>query len=603
MFLAPIIYRTHEPDRSLNSQELLPNTYVINGATPSLVARRSVLGLHGTGSWNGRLLADISDAAPIIAPARIETWEAIGEKLRGSVSLYVWDRASQELAVLADPLGAGIVYRFDDGKDSAVSSDLPRLVRFLQTRGKKLTRSAKYSASLIVTGSGGMYASSYDEIDALDHFQYIVFRRSSIEVRTYGVKNRVFSNSNSYDDSLLETYQEILDCTQAAINSKHEYRVAHLTGGFDSRVVLAAILKLGRQNDFKYYCLPSMQADREVAEGLATAYDLEMTTFSGANWDVLPGSVDEQFLGPMVRSEGILPTAPDIGMTSAGSLMLQGGYGEFYRTFFSTDMSDSVISGARDLAGKMWGVRGYPADGGESIFTQDYTDDIALKLKSMVDEGLDLGIRADAIPDYLYMRVRNRYFVGTQSREWSAIGSQFDTLYGMGSLSAAYNLDFDTRRSNVFGFDLLKMFDADLIRYPYAKTTPFNWKYQRLRGTPDPLEFNPDLSPRVDTRQGVIGDRRNGASIAAPTREQSDRAIRMNLPSTRIAQMDLAAPRIMPMLDEVCELTPDFTSVFNMDTLYDKLNKPAETLGDINLILTMYSSCLWLTGKDKELYS
>ena len=283
MFLAPIIYRTAAPDVSLKSHELIPNTYVIGGAIPSLSKRRSAIGLHGTGSWNARLLSDVSDVADVVSSARLETWEAIGEKLRGSVTLYMWDRVSQEVAILADPLGAGIVYRFDDGEDFAASSDLASLTRFLESRGKKLTRSARYSACLIVTGCGGVYPSSYDEIDALDHFQYLVIDRTSVQLRTYGAKTRVFSNANTYEDDLLETYQDIIDCTQAAIDSPHEYKIAHLTGGFDSRVVLAALLKLGRQDDFRYYCLPSPKVDRDVAEGLAVASDLRMTEWSGAS--------------------------------------------------------------------------------------------------------------------------------------------------------------------------------------------------------------------------------------------------------------------------------------------------------------------------------
>lgn len=603
MFPAPVIYRTNAPESSLASYELLPNTYVVGATSPSLIARRSVLGLHGTGSWNGKLVSDLADASALVDSRDVYSWETIGERLRGSVTLYAWDRISQELAVLPDPLGAGIVYRYTSATVTAVSSHLPSLAQFLEARGVKLTRSAKYSASLIITGSGGMYPSSYVEIDALEHFEYVVFGHDSVQVRTYGVKQRVFSNSHSYEDGLLETYQEVLECTKAAIESKHDYKIAHLTGGFDSRVVLGALLKLGGQEEFKYYCLPSVKADREVAEGLAGSYGLEMTNYSGADWAVLPGSVDEQFLGPMVRSGGILPTAPDIGMSNAGSLILQGGYGEFYRTFFSTDMSGAVLSNPRELAEKMWGIRGYPALNGESIFKHDFAEEIALKLKVMVDEGVEMGIRADAIPDYLYMRVRNRYFVGTQSREWSSIGSQFDTLYGLSSLSATYRLDFDTRRSNVFGFDLLQMFDKDLIRYPYAKTTPFNWKYQRLRGLPETLEFDAATVPRFDSRQGRVGVRRNGTNIAGPTQRQIDLANRMNLPSTRIAQMELAAPLLLPMIDQIRDLAPEFSDVFNMELLTSKLSGQVESPADVNLILTMYSSCLWLAERDKAIWN
>ncbi|NKX55349.1 hypothetical protein HGG74_12520 [Arthrobacter sp. E918] len=543
-------------------------------------------------------MSDTADATKVVAPNRVDTWETIGEKLRGSVTLYVWDRVSEELAILADPLGAGIVYYFDDGIDFAVSSDLASLVRFLESRGKKLTRSAKYSACLIVTGCGGVFPSSYDEISALDHFQYVVIDRESPKIRTYGLMERVFNNKNSYADDLLETYQEIIDNTQAAVDSSHEYKIAHLTGGFDSRVVLAGILKLRKKDDFRYFCLPSPKIDREVAEGLASAFDLTMTNYSGADWDVLPGSVDEQFLGPMVRSSGILPTAPDIGMKNAGSLILQGGYGEFYRTYYSVNMSDAVNSSPYELAARMWGGRGFPTGDNETVFTADYADAIAQRIKTLVTEGLELGVRSDAIPDYLFMRVRNRYFVGNQSREWSSIGSQFDPLYGMGGLSATYKLDFDTRRSNVFGFDLLNMLDENLIRYPYAKNA-FDWKYKRLRELPDIIEFEPEPKPKFDSRRSAATGRRNGGRLATPTEEQTERANRMKIPSTRVAQLDMALPRLMPMLEEVQATVADFAQVFNIDSLMQKIGRPVENPADINLVLTMYSSCLWLTGQDR----
>lgn len=600
--LSPVVFRTQEPDPTLSNFEILPNTYVIGGAAPSLVTRRSVIGIHGTGAWRGQLLADVSDATRAFSPVRIDTWEGIGEDLRGSITLYLWDRESEELAVLADPLGAGIVYRYDDGVDYAVSSDLRSLVNFLRSRGKNLTRSAKYAACLIVTGCGGVYPSSYVEIDALDHFQYFIFNRNAVQVRTYGIKSRVFDNSNSYEDDLLSTYQDILDCTRAAADAKHENKIAHLTGGFDSRVVLAALIKLGRESEFKYYCLPSPKVDRDVAEGLAVAFDLQMTEWSGADWNLLPGSLDEQFLGPMVRSEGILPSAPDIGMITRGSLMLQGGYGEFYRTYYSRNMAEAVDAGPAQLARQMWGGRGYPTDDATSIFTQDYADEVALRVDRFVSEGLTQGVRADAIPDYLFMRVRNRYFVGNQSREWSGLGSQFDPLYGLGGLSATYKLDYDTRRSNVFGFDLLNLLNTELIRYPYAKVA-FDWKYKRIRDLPDMLEFDASASPRIEPRPNTRTARRSGGQLLTPTDAQIARANQLKIPANRVAQVEAATPLLGSMIDEACAIDPDFSSVFNIDTLIQKVNAPIETPADINLVLTMYSSCLWLTGRDRAIWS
>lgn len=599
---APVIYRPAVRDVALSRFEILDKTYLIGSATPSVVSRRSVLGTHGSGKVEHTFVSDAYDTAALKSAIE-KSWDSIGCSIRGSLCLYIWDRFQKELAILPDPLGAGVVYYFDDGKDFAISSDLKTLVRFLEGKKKLLTRSIKYSACLMVTGSGGIFPSSYNEIKALDHFQYVVFDREGPDLRTYSAKENVFSSTLSYSESLEATKQDILDNTSAAINAKHCYKIAHLTGGFDSRLVLAAILNLGHGEDFRFFCLKSPQADRDIAEALSVKLGLTMTEFSGADWNLLPGSIEEQFMGPMVKSEGILPIAPDIGMVTAGSLILAGGYGELYRTFSAQNMEGVIGTDGYLLCKKLWESRGFPSEDNGSIFTREFSSEIADIVQKMVEDGLGLGLRKDGIADYLYMRVRNRYFVGAQSREWSEIGSQFDPLYGLNGVGAASKLDFETRRSNVFGFDLLNLLQKDLINYPYAKVNAFDWKFRSLRGLPEQIPFDDLGCANFDSKVAAKAIRRNAGQLPVPSVAQVEKANALRMPIGRIVQFEYARPRLINMIEELRNSHLDFDCVFNFALLKAKVESPIRTAADIDFLLTLYSSCLWLTGKDKELYT
>ena len=542
MELAPIIYRTSRPAPDLAHHEVLSGVYVIGGSVDvthvtSQTNTAAILGVHGCGTIDGTLVWRTQDAERVGAMMNATSWAHLGERIRGSLTLYLLDEPRGTIAVLPDPLGAGVVFTFRDQDSFAVSSDLQRLSEFLAGRGKRISRSAGYSACLIATGSGGIFPSSYEGIDALDHFQYVLVKADGVEIRDYPLKNQLFQSRISYDECLQEVKDEVVQTTMALLAAPHVTKICHLTDGFDSRLLLAGIRALGGEDSFRFFCLKSPAVDRKVAEGLAATLGLTMTEYSGADWEVLPGSLEEQILGPLVRSAGILPGAPDIGMKSAGSLILQGGYGEFYRTFFSTDMTEAVASGGRALAARMWSSRGYPAEGesGACLFS-DFFAEVARRVDHSIEAGTSMGLRPDAIPDFLFMRYRNRYFMGTQSREWSAIGSQIDPLYGHAALPVAYAMDFETRTSNIFGFDLLNLLDDQLIKYPYA-TQAFNWKYQQLRPVPETHSFAA-TSPHFDDRRAPQARRRSGGSVPVATAEQISRADSMRVPSGRVAQSD-----------------------------------------------------------------
>jgi hypothetical protein len=186
MELAPIIYRTSRPAPDLTHHEVLGGVYVIGGSVDvthvtSQTNTAAILGVHGCGTIDGTLVWRTQDAERVGAMMNATSWAHLGERIRGSLTLYLLDEPRGTIAVLPDPLGAGVVFTFRDQDSFAVSSDLQRLSEFLAGRGKRISRSAGYSACLIATGSGGIFPSSYEGIDALDHFQYVLVKADGVE--------------------------------------------------------------------------------------------------------------------------------------------------------------------------------------------------------------------------------------------------------------------------------------------------------------------------------------------------------------------------------------------------------------------------------------
>lgn len=523
-------------------------------------------------------------------------WYSFGQSLRGSITLYIWDRAERTIVVLPDPLGAGLVFTHKDSHATTISSDHRALARFLATEGKPITKSAHYTANVILTGSGGLFPSSYKDIQVLDPFTYLTISNGELRHHAYPVETWLTEPADDPHQEVHSSYQEILSNTKAASASRHKHKIAHLTGGRDSRMVLGALLHIDAQADFSFYSIQSQQVDRQVAEALAVELGLTMTDYQGAH-PASADTVDELLLDTMVTTGGLLPSGPRSTMLSdSPPLMLAGGYGELFRTFKPVNMANAVLDPDLTLfPQKLWGGRGYSFADETSLFTHDYLHLVAERVRASILDSSARGVAPHNLADDFYMRVRNRYWVGLQSRTWSEFGSRFDPLYSLAGIKAAMQLDFPRRRANLVGFEVMGMLDDRLIHYSFGGRHVFDKTYERLRGIPAPAALDQQRRPTFDGRHAPESTRARRGPLAQPSSDQIARAATLDVPSGRVAMYDYARGRLGETIEESMSQVPDFSSVFDQRTLSRLLLDQPESRATMQQVISLYTSCLWLT--------
>lgn len=235
-------------------------------------------------------------------------YSGFGDRLRGPLVLTgAWNGG---FVVLPDPLGAGFTFRYVSEGLTAVSADLDALVAFLRSTGTTLAKNLAFVAENIATGRGGVFSSSYEKIEALPPFSYVLADASGVHLHTYDAQAEVLGYRTS-DDSLGPAWdgvhQDLLQNVLASAAYDSPDKVSHLTGGFDSRLTLAALMGAGVADQFTYFCSGSPQLpDRWTAERLSATYDLTLSDDPGFTELARPTSLADSLLTPQRNTAGML---------------------------------------------------------------------------------------------------------------------------------------------------------------------------------------------------------------------------------------------------------------------------------------------------------
>ena len=145
-------------------------------------------------------------------------------------------------------------------------------------------------------------------------------------------------------DEALDECQDILESTARAIGSVFPDSVhAALSGGFDSRLILASLLATGNRPALHVYGRPS-DDDVTIAQSIARALALDLTTIDKSVMNAAQPTLDAAqiqrnlafFDG--IPTDGIFDRGADrqtrIAQSAGGAIALNGGGGEVLRNFF-----------------------------------------------------------------------------------------------------------------------------------------------------------------------------------------------------------------------------------------------------------------------------
>lgn len=494
----------------------LPHTPSNSGPSNSIAKRHEEPVIRGSRRFwldgsvilNGycvKRTAELDETLPKVAESwsveEIADWWSSGARNPGA--LFVEDTINSWSACLPDPLGGALAFSFSVQGKSFVSTSIVELAHSIEEHGITLEKEPLFQIERLMLGNGGLTPASYKGVQSLEPFQYFVLQGNQVFTKHYKVRE------NLQSASLLELFtilrSDVQSSVQAIADSNSQQVISHLTGGFDSRLVLSAVLNLGLSDRVNIFCSgPEGSTDRIIADGLTRQYGLKRV--DGAGLTTAPTTnMSERLMGALFASGGITNTGPFGREIAVPVSAMGGGYGEVLRTFFG----NRKITNARAQIDTSLLVSSYlpTANPKGSYLSPDAIAEISSLLRTKFDYLSHLYQDIDFIGDAFYTHNRNRYHIGQTSLLWSRVGSRFDPLYSVAGFELARRSTQHVRSANVVGHDLLESLKPDLLSWPfdydrYSKDLLQLRKRREIRSWPqndDKISFSKGLTPECET--------------------------------------------------------------------------------------------------------
>lgn len=507
------------------------STRVVAPVTPPVMRGARKFWLDGSVVLLGTSVLRTSDLERVLPQsvrhwsiAQIANWWAASTRNPGA--LYVEDASEGWSACLPDPLGGAIAFSVQRDGHAFISTDTVILVETAKAHGIVLEKDPLFQIERLVLGNGGLTKSSYSEVESVDPFQYFVMEGHQIRRGEYDVLRR-------YEElSLYELFGELRQDVQSAVhaiaNSESAQVISHLTGGFDSRIVLSAILSQGLHDKVSVFCSgPEGSTDRVIADGLSRAFGLKRS--NGAGLTAAPTqSMSERLMGALFSSGGVTNTGPSGREIRVDVSAMGGGYGEVLRTFFG----GRAISDDAGNLDRVSLVKSFmpSVSSGNSYISASALESISNKLYKRFSDLSNMYQDTSFLGDAFYTYNRNRYHIGQTSMLWSRVGSRFDPLYSVAGFEISRRGTQMTRSANVVGFDLLESFNKELLSYGFdydRHNAPLGELRNRRtvkpwpKGTAD-IEFHDALLPTVNASSPFL-DSLKKIDVSEPVLTSSER--------------------------------------------------------------------------------
>lgn len=492
------------------------------------------ISLHGSGWIGQRLIIEPADVANVIGETNGRNIpKDIGSCIRGSLCVYL--KVRDQTLILPDPLGGGIIFKYVSDKLKAYSSDIQALLDLAIEFGDRPRKNILYATELICLENGGINHSSYIEIEALDQFTYVEVSKEKEQEKTYGIQKEFFSPIRGGDRKNVfeEARAEVLSNVKAFLECGARTKIAHLTGGFDSRLVLSAMMAAGLEPEqAKFFCSGSVGSnDVDIASSICGHLGLQMISSQGLD----TGNMCSPTSGLLMNSFPASAIAPNI--------IAAGGYGECLRSFFSLRSPLPKHFNPMVVLNRMYGSSSFNLDINEGIASPDFYNDFQGRFVKFIDGAINMGIRQDAILDYLYLAKRNRYYVGMISKYMSHLLPYVDPLYSLAGIRLALQQSLNERRANFIGLDLMNSFYPDLVSLPFSSER-INNDYEQERGFIIRKQFNGN-KPVVCQAEQPVHTSYNGS----PTPAQILQAKALGIPVRYITDLALTQNSLLKLIN------------------------------------------------------
>lgn len=400
--------------------------------------------------------------------------------------------------VTADPLGVGPLYRAETPDVVVVANRAELAATLTCAPGALVARDVEAMGLLAYTGSLQGLRTGFEAVRVLPQGSILhLHPHRDPRVETWAPMPWWDDDAPGDLDGAVELCLDRLRARVRLLASPVAARATcELTGGKDSRLVLALLLAEGLAHDVEFRTWGTPEApDVAVATMLAERYGLDhrvggkpVVSRTGYRPQRPPARDQGGWRKRAVDYEGQLRHHVWAGSGAlsiwdlhtftwppASGLTLSGVAGEMLRTNYSaTDRIETTDLLARFLTR---GGFGFDAAG---LLTNDAADHVRHLVMEQIQSVLPTGGDARDAVDGFYLRGLLRRWAGAHAE----LGTRHRvfSLYDLHAIRAAFAIGSEARRSEVLHLRLIEACAPGLARMPFADT---GWSDQLVRSRPD----------------------------------------------------------------------------------------------------------------------
>lgn len=585
----PVLIRSRKRIYSLGTRRLAKNLYVVGDDILSWHTTGKITVMHVDG-------IGILDASPVSRPADLSATfmddpHGAMARVRGDLAVYLYDARSESVLILPDPLGGALVYVYHSNDIQVTSTSLTALVRAVKHLVLKLTKSAMWFSELLITESGGFSAgSSYDEISTIRPFSYLTLSRKGVTERAYPSAQGFFSERPHYDDSL-DLIENQMRESAVGFSELSGARTAHLSAGADSRLSVASLVSAGVSDRFSYYCASNaVTREGDIAHGVASELGLRMTDDSGMAALATPSTPFDQVIAMLVANQGMKLTGPSGSAIHRDGVVLTGLYGELMRSFYSGRLPMDWTPRRIDFAAVLCGP--IIADPDSGVLRPEVLDRLIEAIDTKIGNAVQLGIRDDAIGDYLYATVRNRYFAAHTQMESSRYVHQSSTLYSPEGFRLALSLPLEARADGKIIYDLFKRLAPAALNVPFD-SEKFGPSVRGQEGYRT-VEATSYAEPETDGRAAIPPFEKYSLGLVKPQKVDSTHVQQARkIGGLKAWQVAYETPARQLIKQGINQGNRVLEESFDMDRLSRIINQPASVRSNIRFVNRLAALMQW----------
>ncbi|MCX7542897.1 hypothetical protein OS128_08210 [Corynebacterium sp. P5848] len=558
----------------------------------------ALLSSTGSGVVGGEFFQQGRVDTPIFRKcANLPQIAKITSTTRGALSFTFADTFAEEIGMFPDPLGGVFTFIFEDTESVAASNDLSALVRFLKSLGKDIRRNLAYSATLATMGHSGLVPTPYKNISVLPQFKWLHFSNRGAKQEVYSDFDQLVADDLSDSELFEATRADILENLRLASLADTEIKISHLTGGFDSRLILGGLLCNQLQERYAFYTSgDDRSADKTIANSLKKHYHLRTTDQDGLkNVGAATDFQTRSFLSYEV-SDGIVSFSSVIGAVPTKSLILSGGYGEFLRSPFKS--RDLLVNDIPAAALRIYGDFAFgPCD--SRIISDSLMEYCADRLSSMRSSAFEKGVRPDSIADYFYSADRSRWFIGPTTNTVNRFASRFDPLYSVNALRLAINTPSKEKNCNYWGVRMMESFSPGLSQLPFDTPRIDRCVAERL-GLGSGIAFrNEDREPNL-VHWSSLDSTAKPISLERPIKSKPTLLSRADVEDIA-TRLQMSESHVRIGYHALNNLEPLFAyfdreqleTTFNLPTLKRRIHRKPNSRIFLRVFTALYSHLLW----------